>query len=101
MVSHPSSRTLFVTEVDVDRTVVVAMVLTDFAATTAMPAIFASLEAVGTVFVALDHVLDMAPKVATVLGLLVLCVNRSCLQRRRSRPGFLPDRLLQTCTRTK
>ena len=98
MVSYPSSCTSFVTAVDVDRAVAVAMVLADFAATTATPAIFAGSVAAGTVSAAVHHVLGMAPVVATVLGLPVLRVNR---RRRRSRPGSLPDRLLRTCTRTK
>uniref|UniRef100_A0A8R7Q6U9 Uncharacterized protein n=1 Tax=Triticum urartu TaxID=4572 RepID=A0A8R7Q6U9_TRIUA len=76
------------------------MVLVDFAATTATPVICAGSEAAGTVFVAVDHVLDMASEVAMVLGLLMLRPNRPCRRRRRSRPGFLPDRPLQTCTRT-
>uniref|UniRef100_A0A8R7UCC0 Uncharacterized protein n=1 Tax=Triticum urartu TaxID=4572 RepID=A0A8R7UCC0_TRIUA len=43
----------------------------------------------------------MAPEVAMVLGLLMLRPNRPCRRRRRSRPGFLPDWPLQTCTRTR
>ena len=101
MVSCPSSCTLFVAAVDADRAVAVAMVLVDFAATTATPVLCAGSEAAGTVSVAVDHVLDMAPEVAMVLGLLMLRPNRPCRWRRRYRPGFLPDRPLQTCTRTR
>lgn len=101
VVSYPSSCTSFMTTIDVDRAVAVAMVLADFVATTTTPAIFAGSEAAGMVSAAVHHVLGMAPLVATVLGPPVLRVNRPCRRWRRSRPGFLPDRLLRTCTRTK
>lgn len=104
-----SSCTLFVTAVDVDRAAAAAMVLADFAATTATPMIFAGSEAAGTVSVSMDgvavaQVLDMAPEdlvLAPVLGLLVLRLNRPCRRRCHSRLGFWPDRPLQCCMRTR